>query len=42
MNHVFLSVLIELSKRKKKQRSLENFQAQIKGILCEVIAQKFV
>ena len=40
MNHVFLSVLIE--KRKKKQRSLENFQAQIKGILCEVKAQEFV
>lgn len=39
MNHVFLSVLIELSKgKKKKQRSFENFQAQIKGILCEVIA----
>lgn len=42
MNHVFLSVLIELSKRKKKQRSLETFQAQIKGILCEVKAQEFV
>lgn len=42
MNHVFLSVLIELSKRKEKQRSLENFQAQIKGILCEVKAQEFV